>query len=721
MNSFDNPVTGKNGEWSVEDAVGEATRWKTYRGTDSNGNRAAIRTPTGEIPEHDFERFDTLARQWAAVNEYRAVRTLLDWGTEPRPWIAVEYSPNELETWGSGTAFETATACDLRTRAELLYEVCEILQMYSRYGSTPCHLALQPDCLSFVIDDDGPVTVVDDWGLSTLVEDAPISPYTAPEQLDNDHAAKRTDVYRLGALAAELLGGSSLFSDVDVKDTNALRKAISDGTDIDDLTEALPEGTAEPIRRATARDPTDRYATASRFGRDLLNAVPDGGAERDTNALVTASDAGTDTAESEPDRGELQQIADRSAEVDKESPDTPRDSEARFTSGRRTLLSILGVGTIAGGGWYLSQRSTSEAAANETPFPTVESPEPRWTLDVGVPVQSMVLAGNSLYVGSDSSVSSYSIGDREEEWQFNLETSTATEVEALSVVDGNVHFGHGLDAYTLSASDGSERGRFGVGTGISDPPAVVDGTVYWKSGGSVHARSESDGSEVWNFTSGNEFGDAPVVINETVYDTGYALGSDGDPYGTLYALSSADASSQWRFQTTDYLTAPAVANETAYVASSDRHLYALSTQDGSLQWSHQTGFKIPSPPVVDDGAVYVRSEDTGEVRAISTEAGTEMWKFEEDITITSPFAVAGDTIYFASYESVFSLSTEDGTLNWVYTIEDGGPSQASPLIDNQTVYVGDNNGRIHAIPTANPVTESWPMYQSDQRNSGHRQ
>ncbi|SMO47340.1 extracellular solute-binding protein [Halorubrum cibi] len=305
MDGFEGPVEGRNGTWSVGDRAGKTTRWTTYRGTDEEGSPVAIRTPTGTVPGDRYDRFDALARQWGTVDERRTVRGLLDWGTDPEPWVAVEYVPDELEAWATGTTLETARACDPRTRAELLFDVCEVLRTYSRYGSTPCHLALHPDCLSFRVDADGPVAVVDDWGLSRLVEDPPTTPYTAPEQLEGDHASKRTDVYRIGALAAAALGDGSPFPGVDADDPAALADAIRGGIDADALGDEFPEGAVRPVTRATESDPADRYATTYPLGRDLLDAVPmvDTG-DREADALAaTVAPTPEEPDADEPDAG----------------------------------------------------------------------------------------------------------------------------------------------------------------------------------------------------------------------------------------------------------------------------------------------------------------------------------------------------------------------------------------------------------------------------------
>lgn len=378
MDGFEGPVEGSRGTWSVGDRVGRTARWTTYRGTDGEGTPVAIRTPTGTVPDDRYDRFDALARQWGTVDERRTVRTLLDWGTDPEPWVAVEYVPDELEAWATGATLETARACDPRTRAELLFDVCEVLRTYSRYGSTPCHLALHPDCLSFRVDADGPVAVVDDWGLSRLVEDPPTTPYTAPEQLEADHASKRTDVYRIGALAVATLGNGTPFPDVDPDDPAALAGAIREGVDVDALGEDLPDGAIRPIRRSTAVDPADRYATTYPLGRDLLDAVPlVDTADRRADALAVtvaptpgASESGSTDSESgdtgseggsagtgtatRDDGEDASPAAAATTGVD-DSSEEPRDEDPDGSDGggsRRSLLKAgVGAFTVAGIGY----------------------------------------------------------------------------------------------------------------------------------------------------------------------------------------------------------------------------------------------------------------------------------------------------------------------------------------------------------------------------------
>lgn len=342
MGALNGSLNGQNREWSIDEHVGETQRWTTYTTTEKSEAPVAIRTPTGEIPSEQFDRFETLATQWAAVDDRQTVRTILDWGTDPQPWVAVEYTPNELESWTTGNALETARECDLQTQVDLLSNICETLRTYSRYGSTGCHLALHPDCLSFRVHDGEPITVVGDWGISRLVADPPTTPFTAPEQLDGDHASKRTDVYQIGALAAAILGDESIFPAVDISDPSALASAIRDGINVDAIKSDLPEGTARPISQATAYDPSDRYETTYSFSRDLINAVSSAEIEeRNTNALVTGPQPGSAIAETDNETAESKQTSDDAVSEEDSFWNKPVGNIT--SANRRNALGIVSV------------------------------------------------------------------------------------------------------------------------------------------------------------------------------------------------------------------------------------------------------------------------------------------------------------------------------------------------------------------------------------------
>ena len=513
MAAFEGSLEGEHGEWSVGDRVGSSARWRTYRGTGEGGAPVAIRTLVGEVPDDRLDRFDSLARQWAAVDERRTVRTLRDWGTDPEPWVAVEYVPDELAAWATGNTLAAAVACDRRTRGELLSDVCETLRTYARYGSTPSHLTIHPDCLSFRMDSEGPVPVVGDWGLSGLVVDPPVTPFTAPEQLDDDHAGRRTDVYRVGVLAAAVLSGTVPFSSeriaagdgsdgtgaTDRPDRNTLASAIRDGLDVDALGDSLPDDAIRPVRRATDRDPEARYATTYPLGRDLLDATPlvDVG-DREAGALAptvapsapVAADGTTDEAadttnddpnaereadeESGNDTGDARNDTGDAGSETSDGSDDSKQGAGDAGGSRRSVLAygaaaIGGIGLAYGGfrafddGLGTSEPSTGALASDDNEGPDAETHEedgdPSLEVTGGTVSVGVQLGGT--YEGLPEATADAGLPE-------SIDVVIDDRFEAQDRVDqyiAAVESGHAPDLFVV---DSGELGRL-VRAGVTEP------------------------------------------------------------------------------------------------------------------------------------------------------------------------------------------------------------------------------------------------------------
>ncbi|SNR48941.1 carboxypeptidase regulatory-like domain-containing protein [Halorubrum vacuolatum] len=267
-------LDGTGATVTVREEVGTGVHWRTHRGVTAAGDPVAVRTLLGTVPESAYDRFDSLCRQWRTIAGRQSVRSIVGWGVEPEPWVAVEYAGDEIERLANGETVTSAQACDAATKLSLGDGICEAIRTYGRYGSTRTHLAVHPESVTFRRDGDEPIPVVGDWGVSRLVEEPPVTPYTAPEQIDGSDAAvtERTDVYRIGALMYTLIADEEPFADV--RDA-ALPEAIGDGIrSTSDGLDTLPERVRDPIARAMAPDPGDRHASVYELQAALSASAP---------------------------------------------------------------------------------------------------------------------------------------------------------------------------------------------------------------------------------------------------------------------------------------------------------------------------------------------------------------------------------------------------------------------------------------------------------------
>lgn len=170
---------------------------------------------------------------------------------------------------------------------------------------------------------------------------------------------------------------------------------------------------------------------------------------------------------------------------------------------------------------------------------------------------------------------------------------------------------------------------------------------------------------------------APAVANDTIYVAG----------SEVVAIST-DGEEIWR--NPDDGRNPAVADDTVYVTFSPG-VRALSASDGSEQWTYVATVDdrpaenaVPSTLAIVDETIYFgltdyAREDATAMYALSTTTGTEQWTtlFEHDIVVGAP-AVADGVLYshvagFADFPSergtveggrAIALDADDGTLRW---------------------------------------------------------
>jgi serine/threonine protein kinase len=92
--------------------------------------------------------------------------------------------------------------------------------------------------------------------------------YAAPEQLFDGVVDSRADVFALGVLLWELLAGKRLFARASDHETRAMIEA-GVVPSLADLVAELPKELDALVRRALARDPTQRFASARELSREL--------------------------------------------------------------------------------------------------------------------------------------------------------------------------------------------------------------------------------------------------------------------------------------------------------------------------------------------------------------------------------------------------------------------------------------------------------------------
>ncbi len=247
-------------------------------------------------------------------------------------------------------------------------------------------------------------------------------------------------------------------------------------------------------------------------------------------------------------------------------------------------------------------------------------------------------------------------------------------------------FGTGLVA-TL-AGCGSSQSTETTGRTVTQPSTqTATPTVTETPNETATQTATSVPRVVWRQTVGNYLKSSPAVVDGTVFVGSHAR--------TVSALAVDDGTEQWTVETNGHVFGgPTVVDGTVYVGT-EEGLYAITAADGSIEWRTDL-WNIRSQPTVRDDTVYVGSDDT-RVYALDIETGTVLWQSQSlgghHAQILCSPAVVDDTVVVGTGDrAVVALDAETGRTQWRSTA--AGRVYANPVIDGDTVYVGDRLGLV---------------------------
>ncbi len=221
-----------------------------------------------------FSRFQREERIGLRLN-HPAIVKVIAYADRSRPYLAMEHVQGEpLRRLMDRTHGAARLPAD-RVLA-IGRELCEALAYMHREGVV--HRDLKPE--NILIDPNDGVHIVDfgialdltarrlTWGRLSARLGTP--EYMSPEQIRGERGDARTDVYALGLILYELLGGEPPF--VAERSVAVMKaKCGSDPRPLDEVAPDINPEIAAVVMRAIQRAPKDRYGTAA----EMLAALQD--------------------------------------------------------------------------------------------------------------------------------------------------------------------------------------------------------------------------------------------------------------------------------------------------------------------------------------------------------------------------------------------------------------------------------------------------------------
>ena len=256
--------------------------------------------------------------------------------------------------------------------------------------------------------------------------------------------------------------------------------------------------------------------------------------------------------------------------------------------------------------------------------------------------------------------------------------------------------------YALDAKTGTQRWSLAFGGAVTETPVINNGVLYAGaetaigSVTSMFAVNATTGTILWQTaTKGHNDYTAPLVVNGIVY----ASFDDGN----LYAFNTTTGKIVWSASIGNEYSAVAVVNNVLYVGSSNGYLNALNAQTGRTLWSvvGPTNATSSLTPVVVNSTVYIASQDEGTnqgyVAAYSLSSHKQIWNKLFKYAVGNSLAVAGTTLYVGDNDgSLYALNTANGATRWSTVLDT--QIESAPAVANGVVYVGGmNSGTLFAV------------------------
>jgi len=160
---------------------------------------------------------------------------------------------------------------------------------------------------------------------------------------------------------------------------------------------------------------------------------------------------------------------------------------------------------------------------------------------------------------------------------------------------------------------------------------------------------------------------------------------------------------------------PALGYGDLYVANNSGTLFALRADSGAVDWTYASHRCVAASPAIANGMVYetflnrppcnsTRSDIDGRVVAFDAGNGKIRWSRTVAPSESSPL-VSGDTVYVGDWRgSVYALDAATGRTRWTFAT--GGKVKGAVALDAGRVYVGSYDGHVYAL-AANTGHELW--------------
>lgn len=249
----------------------------------------------------------------------------------------------------------------------------------------------------------------------------------------------------------------------------------------------------------------------------------------------------------------------------------------------------------------------------------------------------------------------------------------------------------------------------------STPLVLEDLIVFGSESGTLHAVDRS-GKARWQFAVPSaEIFSRPITDGERIFF--------GATNQTFYALSLSGRI-EWQYSAKERIKSDAALSEgVVYMTSYDGHVYALDAQRGNLRWCYPaeepSAPPVPSTPPQEKDKPAKLAAEPAKLAAEPAKSAEPDTQAQPTGQIAAPkeFSYAAPVIrdgvlYVGNLDgTMYALSTADGTLKWRF--KTGGGITSTAFIEGEALYFGSKDDNVYAIDAATGTKVLWQFKTGD--------
>ena len=330
----------------------------------------------------------------------------------------------------------------------------------------------------------------------------------------------------------------------------------------------------------------------------------------------------------------------------------------------------------------------------------------------------VVADGRVFTIDTRATVRAFDAQTGAEAWatQFGVEKANRASLfgGGVAVDNGRVYATNGLGyVAALDARNGGIIWQVHPGGPLRGSPTVSGDTVYVMSqDNQIYSLKTSDGSQNWSAAAALEiagvFGSASPAVGQGTVVAGFSSGE-------LNAYRYENGRLVWQ----DQLSRTTIRTSVASISDVDANpvidrgqvvalgqggrMVALELITGQRQWElNIAGISTPwvvgdwAFVVTDDARLIAVARGSGKVRWITQLPGfRNVKKKAGPIFYRGPVLAGGRLIVVSSEGALINVDPTNGAVQSQTSIR--APVSLSPVVANQTLYILDGNGRLHAF------------------------